>query len=55
MVGSMAMMLVGADIIKEKTEGMCDPSDADGTLRRLVPFVSAGIRDAVAQPAEKMP
>ena len=55
MIGSMAIMLVGADIIKEKTEGICDPSDVDGTLHRLVPFVSAGIRDAGARPAEKMP
>ncbi len=53
MIGSMAMMLVGADVIKEKTHGICDPSDLDATLRRLVNFASAGIRDPLSEPVER--
>lgn len=53
MIGSMAMMLVGADIIKEKTHGICDPSDLEATLHRLVNFVSAGIRDPLPEPVER--
>ena len=53
MIGSMAMMLVGADIIKEKTHGICDPSDLEATLHRLVNFASAGIRDPLPEPVER--
>ena len=53
MIGSMAMMLVGADVIKEKTHGICDPSDLDATLHRLVNFASAGIRDPLPEPVER--
>ena len=44
MVGSMACVLGHADTLKAQSDGLCDPSDVEGTIHRLVTFVSAGMR-----------
>jgi len=44
MVGSMAHSMAMADQLHKVSRGLCDPHDALGILRRLVPFVAAGFR-----------
>jgi len=47
MLGSMAFVLGHADTLKTKSNGLCDPSDVEGAIQRLVAFVSAGMRAPV--------
>jgi AcrR family transcriptional regulator len=50
MVGAMAHTMALSDKLPDLTHGVCDPSDPEATLRRLVPFVAGGMRvDAPAQ------
>lgn len=44
MVGTMSHTMSLADVVKRLSDGACDPSDVDGTLARLVGFISAGMR-----------
>ncbi len=46
-LGSMGMPLFGTDIIKQRTGGLCDPSDVEATFDRLVAFVAGGLRAPV--------
>lgn len=46
MVGGMSMPLMGRHIIPRRTGGLCDPSDIENNIRRLVTFLSAGLRAA---------
>ena len=46
-LSSMVMPLVGADILTQRTGGLCDPSDVEATLHRLVAFVAGGLRAPV--------
>ena len=50
MIGSMVHTLVGADILKFKSEGECDPTDVEGTIHRLVTFISAGMQSPATEP-----
>jgi hypothetical protein len=42
-VGSMVFILREQDWIRETTGGLCDTSDVDGAVRRLVQFMTAGM------------
>ncbi len=42
-IGCMVFPLVGTEIISHKTGGLCNPDDVEGTIRRLVSFISAGM------------
>jgi AcrR family transcriptional regulator len=44
MVGVMAHTMALSDKLPALTHGVCDASDPEGTLRRLVPFVAGGMR-----------
>lgn len=46
MVGSMSMPLMGRHIIPRRTDGLCDPSDIENNIKRLVAFLAAGLRAA---------
>jgi AcrR family transcriptional regulator len=47
MVGAMLHTMNDCHQIKQMSNGLCDPSDTEGTLRRLVHFVAAGMRASV--------
>ena len=44
MAGSMAHTMALSDEIGEMSNGVCDPTDVETTIQRLVPFLSAAIR-----------
>jgi len=44
MIGAMAHTLAGVDYLQFVSEGQCDPSDVEGTIRRMVVFLAAGLR-----------
>ena len=44
MVGAMLHTMSDTWRLREMSNGLCDPGDVDGVLRRLVPFVAAGLR-----------
>ncbi len=46
MVGCISMPLMGRHIIPRRTGGLCDPSDIENNIRRLVAFLAAGLRAA---------
>jgi AcrR family transcriptional regulator len=43
-IGAMSHLVAGRSRIKVVTGGLCDTSDVDGMLDRLIPFVAAGFR-----------
>ena len=43
-IGSMAHLMSAGDLLNTLTQGRCDPSDAEGTLQRLIDFSAAGFR-----------
>jgi AcrR family transcriptional regulator len=47
-IGAMAHTLAGVEYLQFVSEGRCDPSDVEGTVRRLVTFLSAGLRAPVS-------
>jgi AcrR family transcriptional regulator len=47
MVGAMAHTMALSRHIPSLTDGLCDPTDVEGIIRRLVPFLAAGFRAAV--------
>ncbi len=44
MVGSLSMPLMGRHVIPRRTGGICDPSDIEANIRRLVAFLASGLR-----------
>ena len=46
MVGSFSMPLMGRHFIPRRTGGLCDPSDVENNIKRLVAFLAAGLRAA---------
>jgi AcrR family transcriptional regulator len=51
MVGSMAHTMAMSDDIHRMSGGVCDSADVEGTIRRLVPFLCAGLRSPGPQTA----
>jgi len=51
MVGAMAHTMALSDKLPVISGGICDATDVEGTIGRLVAFVSAGLRAPVATPA----
>ncbi|MCH7625194.1 MAG: hypothetical protein IIC83_04655 [Chloroflexi bacterium] len=53
-VGAMIHTMLDSERIKRFSNGLCDPSDADGTIERMVRFCAAGLRaeidEAAAEP-----
>jgi hypothetical protein len=49
-VGSMAHTMALSDKLPSLTDGLCDTSDAESIVRRIVPFVAGGMR-ATGPPA----
>lgn len=47
-IGAMAHTLAGVEYLQFVSEGQCDPSDVEGTVRRLVTFLAAGLRAPVS-------
>jgi AcrR family transcriptional regulator len=47
MGGAMALTLLRGHDVEELSGGLCDMSDAEGTIRRLVAFTAAGFRTPV--------
>jgi AcrR family transcriptional regulator len=43
-IGAMAHVLAGSSLLEIISNGMCDPSDVDGIVDRLIAFVTAGLR-----------
>jgi len=50
-IGSMVYVLREQDWIRESTGGLCDASDVEGTIRRLVQFMAAGLKGPLADEA----
>jgi hypothetical protein len=50
-IGSMVYVLREQDWIRECTAGLCDTSDIESTIRRLVHFMAAGLKAPVVDPA----
>lgn len=50
MMGAVSHTVGGAAVLRVLSGGLCDPSDVDGTVRRLEAFLLAGLRAPV--PAE---
>ena len=44
MIGSMTFPLVASEVIKQRTDGLCDPKDVEAQIDRLVSFISGGLR-----------
>ncbi len=49
-VGVVAHTLAGAEHLKVISGGLCDPSDVEGVVGRIVAFIAAGMRSSAAQP-----
>ena len=54
-IGALTMPLVCPEVIRQKSGGLCDPSDAEGISRHLVTFLAAGLRaqEGALTPEEK--
>ena len=44
LVGSMAHTMADSERLRSISSGLCDPDDAEGTIRRLVIFLNAGLK-----------
>lgn len=53
MIGAMAHTMCGVDRLRFFSGGLCDPSDKDGVIRRLITFMSAGLRAPLPGHASK--
>ena len=51
LVGAMAQTMGEPDRLQIMSEGLCDPTDVDGTIRRIVPFLAAGLRAPLPEEA----
>jgi AcrR family transcriptional regulator len=49
--GAMVFLLREQELIPKLSAGLCDTSDVEVTIRRLVQFMSAGLRAPVAEPS----
>jgi AcrR family transcriptional regulator len=49
-IGAMAHTMGAASMLRIFSRGLCDPSDADGTLARMKTFVLAGLTAPVSAP-----
>jgi AcrR family transcriptional regulator len=47
--GSMVFVLREQDLIQKMSGGLCDTSDVEGTIRRLVQFMAVGMKAPVAE------
>ena len=45
-IGAMAHVMAGAHVIRQSSDGKCDPSDLETIRRQLIPFIVAGFRAA---------
>ena len=52
-VGVVAHTLAGTDHLATISGGRCDPSDAEGTIERMVAFIAAGMRAPLATGANR--
>jgi AcrR family transcriptional regulator len=52
-IGSMAHTLAGAHYLPFYSGGLCDPTDIEGTVERLVAFLAAGLRAPVNRRPEE--
>jgi AcrR family transcriptional regulator len=43
-IGALTMPLVCPEVIRQKSDGLCDPADAKGISSHLVTFLAAGLR-----------
>jgi len=48
MIGAMAHTMAWSEHIPVVSDGLCDTTDAEATIRQLVPFVAAGMRSTAA-------
>lgn len=53
-IGAMAHTLGSSHILRLFSDGQCDPSDVEGTIRRLEAFMIAGLKAPVAEVAHAM-
>jgi AcrR family transcriptional regulator len=53
LVGAMAHTLAGTHILPHFVGDRCDPADVEGTIRRLVAFLAAGLRAPVRAAGRK--
>ena len=44
LVGSMAHTMADSERLRSISSGLCDPDDTEGTIRRLVTFLNAGLK-----------
>ena len=44
LVGSMAHTMADSERLRSISNGVCDPNDSEGTIRRLVTFLNAGLK-----------
>ena len=44
LVGAMAHTMADAERLGQYSDGLCDPNDTEGTIRRLVTFLTAGLK-----------
>lgn len=44
LVGSMAHTMADSERLRSISSGVCDPNDTEGTIRRLVTFLNAGLK-----------
>ena len=44
LVGSMAHTMADSERLRSVSNGICDPNDTEGTIRRLVTFLNAGLK-----------
>ncbi len=51
-VGAMAHTACAGALVARASRGLCDPSDVDGLVRRLVGFLTAGLGGPAAAPEE---
>jgi AcrR family transcriptional regulator len=50
LVGSMAHTMADSERLRSISGGVCDPDDTEGTIRRLVTFLNAGLKARVDAP-----
>jgi AcrR family transcriptional regulator len=48
-IGALAHTLAASHVLRIMSDGQCDPSDVEGTLKRLKAFMIAGLRAPVTE------
>ena len=54
-IGAMVHTMIESDKVKKFSGGLCDPSDADATIERMVRFAAAGVRALAENPGAANP